>query len=83
MLKVQTGFDMKKLAFLFILLSSCSNKKEESVIACKKTYDIVSSYGTVVETFDDENEATQKAKDLTYFGRVFPSKPFYFVLERN
>jgi hypothetical protein len=47
----------------------------------KCSYVVVDSYTQVVMETDDKDEAFQKAEKLTLFGRVFPSKPQYFVLE--
>lgn len=58
-----------------ILSSSCSHKQT-------KKYAVVCSFGSVVYETEDKDEAFKKANELTSFGRVFASKPTYFVMEK-
>lgn len=53
---------------------SCSVKSD-------KKYVIVDSFSQIIHETDDKEEAFEKAEKLTLFGRVFASKPQYFVLE--
>jgi len=59
---------------LSLCLCSCSVKSD-------KKYVIVDSFSQVVHETNDKKEAFEKADKMTLFGRVFPSKPQYFVLE--
>jgi hypothetical protein len=56
---------------------SCSMPKSE------KKYVVVDSFSQIVYETNDKNEAFDRAQKLTLFGRVFASKPDYFVLEAN
>jgi hypothetical protein len=62
------------LLLFFLVVSACAPKS-------KCSYVVVDPYMQVVMETDDKDEAFQKAEKLTLFGRVFPSKPQYFVLE--
>ncbi len=61
---------------LSINFCSCSIKSE-------KSYVVVDSFSQIVYETNDKNEAFDRAQKLTLFGRVFASKPDYFVLEAN
>lgn len=56
---------------------SCSTPKSE------KKYVVVDSFSQIVHETNDKNEAFDRAQKLTLLGRVFASKPDYFVLEAN
>jgi hypothetical protein len=62
------------LPLLLLVISACAPKS-------KCSYVVVDPYMQVVMETDDKDEALQKAEKLTLFGRVFPSKPQYFVIE--
>jgi hypothetical protein len=62
------------IALLIINFCSCSIKSE-------KRYVVVDSFSQIVHETNDKNEAFDRAQKLTLFGRVFASKPDYFVLE--
>ena len=69
---------MKILPMLVLVaaLSSCSVRQT-------KKYAVVCPFGSVVHETEDKDEAFERAKDLTYIGRVLPSKPIYFVIEKK
>jgi len=75
---LMASFEMKtKLFFLFLLIfSSCSFKSE-------KNYIVVDSFSQVVYETNDKEEAFEQADQLTLLGRVFSSKPQYFVIEAD
>lgn len=64
------------IALLIINFCSCSIKSE-------KSYVVVDSFSQIMFETNDKNEAFDRAEKLTLFGRVFASKPDYFVLEAN
>lgn len=47
-----------------------------------KKYTVVSTFNEVILETEDKAEAYEAAHNLTLFGRVFLSKPCYFVLEK-
>jgi hypothetical protein len=65
------------ITLLIVLLStiSCSSKQT-------KRYAVICSFGSIVHETEDKDEAFDRAKDLTCLGRVLPSKPIYFVIEK-
>lgn len=65
------------IILLLINFCSCSTPKSE------KKYVVVDSFSQIVHETNDKNEAFDRAQKLTLFGRVFASKPDYFVLEAN
>jgi len=65
------------ISLLIINFCSCSTPKSE------KKYVVVDSFSQIVYETNDKNEAFDRAEKLTLFGRVFASKPDYFVLEAN
>jgi len=60
---------------IVVLLSSCSRPQN-------KRYAVMCPFGSVVHETEDREEAFERAKDLTYIGRVLPSKLVYFVIEK-
>jgi hypothetical protein len=64
----------KTVIILAILLCSCSIKSE-------KKYVVVDSFSQIVLETDDKEKAFKQAAEMTLFGRVFASKPEYFVIE--
>ena len=64
------------IALLIINFCSCSIKSE-------KSYVVVDRFTQIMFETNDKNEAFDRAEKLTLFGRVFASKPDYFVLEAN
>ena len=65
-------------AFVFLLRSGSAPRAKEQPVR----YVVVGSFNDVVAEFEDKEVAFKTANELTLMGRVFPSKPFYFVLER-
>jgi hypothetical protein len=65
------------IVLLLINFCSCSAPKSE------KKYVVVDSFSQIMFETNDKNEAFDQAEKLTLFGRVFASKPDYFVLEAN
>jgi hypothetical protein len=65
---------MKTLIPLLLLVTACSPKSEMK-------YVVVDPYMQVMMETNNKDEARQQADKLTLFGRVFPSKPQYYVLE--
>lgn len=66
---------IKKTAIvLTILFCSCSFKSD-------KKYVIVDSFSQIILETDDKEKAFKQAMEMTLLGRVFPSKPEYFVIE--
>jgi hypothetical protein len=68
---------MKNLIFLVLLFVGCS----QPVVQTKK-YMVVSMFNDVVLETNEKAEAYEYAYNLTSMGRVFASKPVYFVLEK-
>lgn len=62
--------------FLVLVFSSCSHRQT-------KRYAVVCQFGSVVHETESKEDAFERAKDLTYLGRVLPSKPTYFVIEKD
>ena len=62
------------MCLMVLSFCSCSVKSD-------KKYVIVDSFSQIIHETDDKEEAFEKAEKLTLFGRVFASKPQYFVLE--
>jgi hypothetical protein len=71
---------MKKFAFL-VLLFGCSYK--DPLKETNHRYVVVSSFNEVVLETDEKAEAYEYAYNLTSMGRMFVSKPIYFVLEKK
>lgn len=68
---------MKSVLFLIILFVGCSQPK-----ISKTKYTVVSSFNEVMLETDEKSNAYEAAHNLTMMGRVFSSKPYYFVLEK-
>lgn len=68
---------MKQIKYLLAILLFVGCSKVNS----NKKYVVVSSFNDVVFETNDKEEAFKTAQELTSFGRVFASKPCYFVLE--
>jgi len=62
------------LAFLF----GCEPKEKFA-----KKYLVISSFNEVIKETNDRTEAYEAAHSLTLMGRVFSSKPCYFVVEKK
>ena len=62
------------IIFIACFCLSCSIKSE-------KKYVVVDSFSTVVLETDDKEHAFHQAQQLTLLGRVFASKPDFFVIE--
>lgn len=65
------------ISFLLLLLVGCSNPKVQA-----KNYAVVSSFNEAVLETESREEAYEAARYLTSMGRVFISKPTYFVVEK-
>jgi hypothetical protein len=63
-----------KYFLLFFLFIGCSK--------ANKKYIVVSSFDEVVFETNNKDKAHEAAQELTSFGRVFLSKPCYFVIEK-
>jgi hypothetical protein len=59
-------------------LFGCSKK-----VSSEKDYVVISSFNEVVLETNSKEEAYETAHNLTLMGRVFSSKPCYFVIEGN
>ena len=60
---------------LIFLFASCSARQA-------KRYAVVCQFGEIMHETECKEEAFNRAKDLTMLGRVFASKPQYFVIEK-
>ena len=69
---------MKKL-IIIIALSGCS---QPDAIQTKK-YAVISIFNETVLETEDKSKAYETAHNLTLMGRVFSSKPVYFVKEKK
>lgn len=58
-----------------LLLASCSARQT-------KRYAVVCQFGEIMHETECKKEAFDRAEDLTMLGRVFASKPQYFVIEK-
>lgn len=67
---------MRKI-LLLLFLAGCSNPKAQA-----KKYAVVSSFNETVLETESREEAYEAAHNLTLMGRVFISKPTYFVVEK-
>ena len=68
-----------RFLIILILFLGCSPKPVEK----NKKYTVVSTFNEVMLETEDKAEAYETAHNLTLFGRVFLSKPCYFVLEKG
>lgn len=68
---------MKYLILFLIFILGCSEAPKSS-----KKYIVISTFNEVVSETDDKAEAYETAHNLTLLGRVFSSKPCYFVIEK-
>jgi len=59
------------------MLAGCSQRIQT------KTYAVVSSFNETIMETDEKAKAYEAAYNLTMMGRVFSSKPCYFVLEKK
>ena len=66
------------LAFVFLLRAESPPRAKDRPVR----YVVVGSFNNVVAEFEDKESAFETAQKLTSMGRVLPSKPCYFVLER-
>lgn len=64
------------LLFSMPVFCSCSIKSE-------KKYVVVDSFQQIVLETDDEDKAFDQAEKMTLLGRVFASKPQYFVIRTD
>jgi hypothetical protein len=69
---------MKSVLFLIVLFVGCSQPT-----ISKTKYTVVSSFNETMLETDEKAKAYETAHNLTMMGRVFPSKPFYLVLEKK
>jgi len=69
---------VKKLLFFLLLFAGCSQPT-----ISKTKYTVVSSFNETMLETDEKAKAYETAHNLTMMGRVFPSKPFYLVLEKK
>ena len=69
---------MKSILFLIVLFVGCSQPT-----ISKTKYTVVSSFNETMLETDEKAKAYETAHNLTMMGRVFPSKPFYLVLENK
>jgi len=69
---------LKKIIIIFAL-SGCS---QPDAIQLKK-YAVVSVFNETVLETENKSEAYETAHNLTLMGRVFSSKPVYFVKEKK
>lgn len=69
-------FCKTEIFLLLVLLCSCSKK-----VSSEKSYVVVSSFNEVVLETNSKEEAYETAHNLTLMGRVFSSKPCYFVIK--
>jgi hypothetical protein len=66
------------ICFLIFTSLGCSAPEVKK----NKKYTVVSTFNEVMLETEDKAEAYEAAHNLTLFGRVFSSKPCYFVLEK-
>lgn len=59
-----------------------TTKKPELVEEDKK-YIVVSTFNELILETEDKSKAYETAHNLTSIGRIFSSKPCYFVLEKG
>jgi hypothetical protein len=64
------------ISLLFILFLGCNQPKTN------KKYIVLSVFNEVILETDDRDEAYETAYNLTMMGRIFQSKPYYFVTEK-
>jgi hypothetical protein len=69
---------MKNTLCLIVLFAGCSQPT-----ISKAKYTVVSSFNETMLETDEKAKAYETAHNLTMMGRVFPSKPFYLVLEKK
>jgi len=69
---------MKNILFFLLLFAGCSQPT-----ISKTKYTVVSSFNETMLETDEKAKAYETAHNLTMMGRVFPSKPFYLVLEKK
>lgn len=70
----------KKITILTALFfSGCSSGE----VVSDKQYCVLSSFNEIVLETNSKEEAYETAHNLTLLGRVFSSKPIYFVKEKN
>ena len=67
---------MKNALILLALLLGCSQPK------VTKKYVVMSVFNDVMLETNDKAQAYETAHELTMMGRVFQSKPYYFVIEK-
>jgi len=68
---------MKKIIFSMVFFAGCS---QPEMVQTKK-YAVVSVFNEIVLETEDKAKAYEAAHNLTLMGRVFSSKPIYFVKE--
>jgi hypothetical protein len=76
-------FSMKKLWICLFVLVGCEAKQDTTSVVEQKKYKVVSSFNEICLETDDEAHAYKTALYLGQMGRVFASKPDYFVIERK
>jgi len=69
---------VKKLLFFLLFFTGCSQPT-----ISKTKYTVISSFNETMLETDEKAKAYETAHNLTMMGRVFPSKPFYLVLEKK
>lgn len=79
---------MMRIIFCLILIAGCSSKdivENEDIVEndFEKKYIVVSTFNETVLETKDKSEAYETAHQLTLMGRIFLSKPCYFVLEKG
>jgi hypothetical protein len=65
-----------EIFLLLLILSGCYGK-----VTSDKKYVVMSSFNEVILETNFKDEAYKTAHNLTLLGRVFSSKPCYFVIE--
>lgn len=77
---------MIRIIFAFIIIIATSGCETSNILEdnyLEKKYVVVSTFNETMLETTDKAEAYEAAHNLTLFGRVFSSKPCYFVLEKG
>jgi hypothetical protein len=81
---------MRTLICFLILFLGCRfesqfsyTTKKPEVVKEDKKYIVVSTFNELILETEDKSKAYETAHNLTLMGRVFSSKPCYFVLEKG
>jgi hypothetical protein len=68
---------------ILVLAILCAGCLKENGPSGRTKYQVISSFSEVVLETDEREKAYETAHNLTLMGRVFQSKPIYFVVENK